>query len=702
MKPSFPLPSNFRALRESTSVLSACARRIVSGLGLCCLAATAMAQMLTVSGGGTISLGQSAVIVASPNMGTATAYNLLENGVVIQSVGTFGVGGAGNDVGSPRTFTVTPPAPGSYVYTAQVALNLHRGHVDYVPSQNAVTLTVVAANKAPTIAWSSAPAAAEVGQSYLIAAQGHDDDGNLLAVSIWKNGVPFAFAGGGNGTDGSSQNTSSESIPGSVTFTAQSTDTSGATSGLISHTIGATSANRPPTISWNSNASSVASGAGYSISAHGHDPDGNLAQVNIWKNGQPFAFVGGGNGFDADSGNPTADSGPQIITFSANAVDLNGATSATITFSVTVSAPSVNRPPTITWNLAPGTVSSGQSYGVSARGSDPDGNLTHVNVWKNGLPFAFAGGGTGYENDSGNPTVDAGPATVVFTAQAVDGAGLASTTISQTVNVTSAGGVSATLSCSPDSATAPGSTIVTWSSTNATAVAVTGPGLNASTPNGSQVIGALPTGTHVFSLTAQGNGGPITRRILLSVTDPATFALTTAATAGGTVTAGGTYAAGTVVTISANSNATHRFTGWSGDVSGGVANIAVTMDRAKFAQANFIAKLPQTIDFAALGHAPPSAALVPLSASAKSGLPVTFAVLGGPANLLGGSLQLTGSGPITVQALQAGDDFYLPAPPVSQTFNATTVASLKYRPSLRTLVQNAQSRALAPLVVETP
>jgi hypothetical protein len=34
--------------------------------------------------------------------------------------------------------------------------------------------------------------------------------------------------------------------------------------------------------------------------AHGHDADGNLTQVNVWKNGSAFAFAGGGNGTDGD------------------------------------------------------------------------------------------------------------------------------------------------------------------------------------------------------------------------------------------------------------------------------------------------------------------------------------------------------------------------------------------------------------------
>ena len=107
------------------------------------LVVSASAQYLTVSGGGTINLGQSANIVASPTTGVATAYALIENGVTVQTVGTFGIGGSSHDVGRPHTFTVTPRAAGTYIYSAQVALNVFRGHIDYAPSDNSVTLTVV-------------------------------------------------------------------------------------------------------------------------------------------------------------------------------------------------------------------------------------------------------------------------------------------------------------------------------------------------------------------------------------------------------------------------------------------------------------------------------------------------------------------------------------------------------------------------------
>ena len=863
-------------------------------------------------------------------------------------VGSGSVSGGGNySAGSTATLVAMPGS--GFVFSGwQDALSGTDNPASLtINGDKSVTAVFTAQNSAPTIAWSSSPATAASGQSYTITAHGHDTDGNLTQVNVWKNGAPFAFVGGGNGSDSDGGNTTSDTGPATITFTAQAVDSSGATSATISHTVAISAANRAPTIAWNTTPGSVASGQSYTISAHGHDADGNLAQVNVWKNGAPFAFVGGGNGTDHDSGNTTSDTGPATITFTANAVDASGATSATITQTVTIGA--ANTAPTIAWNTAPGTVASGQSYTVSAHGHDANGNLTQVNVWKNGAAFAFAGGGNGTDNDSGNSTSDIGPATITFTANAVDATGATSPTITQTVTVAAPAGVTAAISASPSSttapgtatiawssvnaasvvvsgpslsstatngsqtvsglavgthtytitaqgnggpvtqsatvivtaaasvtasiaasptaATAPGTTTISWSSANATSIAVSGNGLNSSAPSGTQTITGLPVGsysytitaqgpngpatytatftvtsvaavagsiaaspttgtapatttiswstsnatsvavsgpglssaatsssqtvaglaagshtytltaqgpggpitrtatfavsaapptvagsiaaspnataepgattiswstsnatavavsgpgvassaasgaqsvtglaagTHTFTLIAQGNGGPITRTATVTVSGAATFALTTTATAGGSVTPGGIYPAGTIVTISATPDATHRFANWTGDASGGATTIPITMDRAKFAQANFTGKTPQTIAFDPPGDHGLSAPPFALTATATSGLPVSFTLLGGPAILTGSSVQITGPGAITLQANQPGDAFFLPAAPVSQTFNALTAATLKYRGQSRTLLRDSTTGETPPYVLEKP
>jgi hypothetical protein len=58
-----------------------------------------------------------------------------------------------------------------------------------------------------------------------------------------------------------------------------------------------------------------------------------------------------------------------------------------------------------------------------------------------------------------------------------------------------------------------------------------------------------------------------------------------------------------------------------------------------------------------------------LTATASSGLPVTYTV-SGPASVSGSTLNVTGTGPVTVTAAQAGNVSYAAAANVAQTFTA--------------------------------
>ncbi|NCA81114.1 MAG: hypothetical protein EOM72_00010 [Opitutae bacterium] len=81
----------------------------------------------------------------------------------------------------------------------------------------------------------------------------------------------------------------------------------------------------------------------------------------------------------------------------------------------------------------------------------------------------------------------------------------------------------------------------------------------------------------------------------------------------------------------------------------------------------------QTIDFPAIGDKVISD-VVELSATASSGLPVSFAVLSGPAEIDeedGVTLTFSGLGEVSIVASQAGNGSYNPAPSVTNTFTVT-------------------------------
>ena len=80
----------------------------------------------------------------------------------------------------------------------------------------------------------------------------------------------------------------------------------------------------------------------------------------------------------------------------------------------------------------------------------------------------------------------------------------------------------------------------------------------------------------------------------------------------------------------------------------------------------------QTITFGTLADKLTTDPDFNVSATANSGLPVSFNIVSGPATIDGNTISLTGAeGTVTVRASQAGDSAYNPATPVDQSFDVT-------------------------------
>lgn len=165
------------------------------------------------------------------------------------------------------------------------------------PPAKIATISVVAPpNQAPIINWIQNPNTAYINQVFAIQSRGDDANGNLTNVNVWKEWVPFAFNGGGNGYQNfSDANTTSKNSTGTIAFQTQATDSNSATSAMIFHTT--TIANRAPhseTIT-PSGPVTLISGNNYymwvgntiTLTSTVSDPDGNLTEHGIYSQKVP-------------------------------------------------------------------------------------------------------------------------------------------------------------------------------------------------------------------------------------------------------------------------------------------------------------------------------------------------------------------------------------------------------------------------------
>ena len=109
-----------------------------------------------------------------------------------------------------------------------------------------------------------------------------------------------------------------------------------------------------------------------------------------------------------------------------------------------------------------------------------------------------------------------------------------------------------------------------------------------------------------------------------------------------------------------------------------------------------VAAQGQTITFAALPNRLLGDAPFALTATASSGLPVTFTVVSGPATVAGTTLDMTGAGTVTVEADQAGNANFAAAPAVSHSFTVVApVMSVSLTPATLSFASQAFGTASA-------
>jgi hypothetical protein len=157
-------------------------------------------------------------------------------------------------------------------------------------------------NSAPQIGYVQNPSSAAINQPFAVQSAGWDGDGNLAGVHLWREWVPFAFSGGGNGYESyTDANTTSGPAAGSIAFQTQAVDGAGAESAMIFHNVYIY--NNPPHspslsasgtgVTWNNSAQRYemwlkdeedsAKPGLVTLTGNVKDSDGNLTLHRIWK-----------------------------------------------------------------------------------------------------------------------------------------------------------------------------------------------------------------------------------------------------------------------------------------------------------------------------------------------------------------------------------------------------------------------------------
>lgn len=338
-------------------------------------------------------------------------------------------------------------------------------------------------------------------------------------------------------------------------------------------------------------------------------------------------------------------------------------------------------PPATELSASAGSVALGQSVVLTAATTSPSATLyaqaidssPDGSTWTSGTTVAGANwtGGPAAQHTLSWAFSPPSVGTWYFRAAGTDSVGI-SNPAAASVTVTAPLPPTGSITASPGSGTVPLSATIAWSTGNATSAVVAGTGLAGTGLSGSQNVTLSAPGNYFYTLTAAGPGGQVTQSASVSATE-SEYMVSTLVSGSGSVTPGGTYPPGSVVTLTATPGVNARFVWWSGSISSTANPLALTVDGTMMIIANFAARQPQTISFSPPGSASYPGAAIPLAATASSGLPVSLLLVSGPAALNGNELTLTGPGAVVLQAAQAGNGQWLPAPPVSASIQVAPV-----------------------------
>jgi predicted outer membrane repeat protein len=186
-----------------------------------------------------------------------------------------------------------------------------------------------------------------------------------------------------------------------------------------------------------------------------------------------------------------------------------------------------------------------------------------------------------------------------------------------------------------------------------------------------------PAPTTTTPTTASATFSPTDQTVTLSASVTSTFGTVNGGSVTFTVQRGATVVGSPVTAVVSGGAASAPFTLPGGTAAG---SLTITADydpgTTTFAAGTgtatlSVGKTDQTITFTVTSPATYGVSPITLTATATSGLPVSFTLVSGPGTLSGGVLTVTGAGSIVIQADQPGDANYNLAPPVQQTLIVT-------------------------------
>jgi hypothetical protein len=311
-------------------------------------------------------------------------------------------------------------------------------------------------------------------------------------------------------------------------------------------------------------------------------------------------------------------------------------------------------------NFAQGATTANFGAGISVRGAAANSSAlvtvtsattataqitiaTNAPIQQNTVTIA-----TGNEVETATFTINKATQTIAFTAPTSATYGASPLTLSATAT----SGLPVTFSVLSGPGTVSGSTLtITGGGTIVVAANQAGNADYAAATQVTQsIVVSAATQTIAFTApaTEPSSASPLTLSATATSGLPVTFSVLSGpgTVSGNTLTFTGT---GTVI-VAAN--------------QAGNANYAAA---TQVTQSIVVSAATQTIAFTAPATETYGVAPLTLSATATSGLPVTFSVLSGPGTVSGNTLTFTGAGTIVVAADQAGNNNYAAAPQVTQS-----------------------------------